>query len=56
MFMEEQKAVVTATGRVSQKHVRDHLNENWSKYTDGLNDDEQLKVAEICISVMSRCL
>lgn len=48
MFKDENWAVLTATGEISQIHVRQYLEANWSKYTDGLGENEQLKALILC--------
>ena len=48
MFRNEHLAVLTTTGPISMKHVGDHLKENWSAYTKGLTENEQLRVIILC--------
>ena len=48
MFKNEHLAVLTSAGPISMVRVRDHLNENWTAYTEGLKENEQLRVLILC--------
>ena len=48
MFKNEHLAVLTTTGPISMVHVGDHLKEHWSAYTEGLKENEQLRVLILC--------
>ena len=48
IFKSEHLAVLTTTCPISMKHVGDHLKENWSAYTKGLTENEQLRVIILC--------
>ena len=48
MFKNEHLAVLTTTRPISMVHVGDHLKEHWSAYTEGLKENEQLKVLILC--------
>ena len=48
MFKNEHLAVLTTTGPISMVHVGDHLNKNWSAYTEGLKENEKLRVFILC--------
>ena len=48
MFKNEHLAVLTTTRPISMVHVGDHLKEHWSAYTEGLKENEQLRVLILC--------